>query len=261
MSFVSLRFLIFLLILFLIYYAVPKRFQWVILLLASLTFYAFAGVFGCFFILATVLTVHFGAVGLQKMTDRQAAWLKEHKAELSREERNTKKQELRKKKRLLLCTVLAFNFGILCLFKYFHFGDLTVFGFSWVIPLGISFYTFQSTGYLIDVYWENVSAERNFFKTLLFTSFFPQVTQGPISVYEDLSKELFTEHSYSYENFSRGARRFLWGMFKKLMIADFLAPYVHEVFTNYGYYSGYIALPTAYRSMRTFPATWTWPAV
>ena len=246
MSFVSLRFLAFFVLLFAVYYLVPKRLQWMVLLCASMIFYAFAGLFGCFFILSTALTVHFGALSLQKMTARQSAWLAAHKAELTKEERSEKKAALKRKKRLLLTAVLVFNFGVLCLFKYFDFGDLTVFGFSWVVPLGISFYTFQSTGYLIDVYWENVSAEPNFFKTLLFTSFFPQVTQGPISVYDDLAKELFVPHPYVYENFALGARRFFWGLFKKLMIADFLAPYVHEVFTNYAWYSGYIALLGAF---------------
>ena len=151
--------------------------------------------------------------------------------------------------------MLIFNFGILCLFKYFNlagkgfslpFGGDAAITFTFIAPLGLSFYTFQSTGYLIDVYWENVEAEHNYFKTLLFISFFPQITQGPISVYEDLSRELFREHSYSYENFSRGARRFIWGLFKKLLIADALAPYVNGVFANYVKYPGYVALAAAF---------------
>ena len=255
MSFVSLGFLLFIAVLFGAYYAVPKRFQWVILLLASLVFYTFAGYAGLLFILVTAVTIHFGALKLQSMGEKQAAWLKAHKAELSKEERNLAKQRGQRKKRLLLAAVLLFNFGILCLFKYFDlggrsfslpFGGEPVLTFTFIVPLGLSFYTFQSTGYLIDVYWENIQAEPNYFKTLLFISFFPQITQGPISVYEDLSKELFAEHTYSYQDFSRGARRFIWGMFKKVLIADALAPYVTGVFSDYASYPGYIALCAAF---------------
>ena len=246
MSFLSIRFLLFVIALVVVYYLVPKRFQWIVLLIASTVFYAFAGLFGCFFILLTATTVYAGARLLQHLADTQRTWLKEHKAELSKEERNAYKAGMTRKKRIVLTTVLVINFGVLCLFKYFDFGDLTVLGFSWIIPLGISFYTFQSTGYLVDVYWENVPAEPNYFKMLLFVSFFPQITQGPISVYEDLSAELFKEHAYSYENFSRGARRVVWGCLKKLMIAEFLAPYVREVFAHYPNYPGYIALLGAF---------------
>lgn len=255
MSFISLWFLLFTAILFVVYFAVPKRFQWMILLLASMVFYAAAGFAGLVFILATSVTIHFGALGLQAMAKRQSAYLKEHKGEMTKEERNLHKQRGQRKKRLLLAAVLIFNFGILCLFKYFDLGGRTLavllgqrqlLSFTFIAPLGLSFYTFQSTGYLIDVYWENVEAEHNYFKTLLFISFFPQITQGPISVYEDLSKELFAEHTYSYLNFSRGARRFVWGMFKKLLIADALAPYVNGIFASYTEHPGYIALAAAF---------------
>ena len=87
MSFVSLRFLLFAVILFVVYYAVPKRFQWMILLLASMVFYTVAGVAGLVFLLATSVTIHCGALGLQTMTKRQSAYLKEHKGEMTKEER------------------------------------------------------------------------------------------------------------------------------------------------------------------------------
>ncbi|MBO4288604.1 MAG: MBOAT family protein [Lachnospiraceae bacterium] len=255
MAFVSYRFLALIVILFVVYFAVPKRFQWIVLLAASLVFYASAGYVGLMFILATSVSIYCGAMGLQAISDNNAVYLKANKAEMTKEERGERKKRVQRKMRLVLAAVLLFNFGILCMFKYLHLGNVRfiammgssrLLSVSLAVPLGLSFYTFQSTGYLIDVYWGNVTAERNYFKTLLFISFFPQITQGPISVYEDLSKELFTEHSYSYLNFSRGARRFLWGMFKKMLIADALAPYVNGVFANYGEYPGYIALLAAF---------------
>ena len=118
-----------------------------------------------------------------------------------------------------MVVTLIVNFGILCLFKYFDFAlhkinsVIGFFGLSpvnntlnLVAPLGISFYTFQATGYLVDVYWGNCKAEKNFFKYLLFVSFFPQVTQGPISEYSQLSDELFSEHEFTYKNFSNGLK-------------------------------------------------------
>lgn len=102
-----------------------------------------------------------------------------------------------------------------------------------ITPLGISFYTFQTMGYVVDVYWEKCPAQRNFPKLLLFTSFFPQVTQGPISDYQQLSQQLFAQHDFKDENITFGFQRMLWGYFKKMVIADAAAPLVQTVFASY----------------------------
>ena len=146
---------------------------------------------------------------------------------------------------------LLFNLGLLCVFKYFHFALaqvnalLSLFGgagiadrFHFAVPLGISFYTFQSIGYLLDTYWEKTAAEKNYFKVLLFVSFFPQMTQGPISNFAQLSSELYSEHSFQYKNYAWGFQRMLWGFFKKMVVADALAPCVQNVFANYSQYPG-----------------------
>lgn len=88
------------------------------------------------------------------------------------------------------------------------------------VPLGISFYTFQIMGYLIDLYYGKYKAERNICKLALFTSFFPQLIQGPISRFGDLSKTLYEEHPLDWSNIRLGLERILWGYFKKLVIAD-----------------------------------------
>src|SRR5699024_8599131 len=138
-----------------------------------------------------------------------------------------------KKKRRVLVPTLVFNFGILAVLKYSGFVsenlnalfakisapvELPVFHF--LLPLGISFYTFQTMGYLIDVYREKVAPEKNIGKLALFISFFPTIVQGPIGRFQHLSKQLFEGNDFSYERTKFGVQLMLWGAFKKLVIAD-----------------------------------------
>ena len=147
--------------------------------------------------------------------------------------------------------VLLINISILCVFKYLHFVvdqiniTASLFGvheidntFNLIAPLGISFYIFQSIGYLLDVYWEKEKAEKNFFKLMLFVSFFPQITQGPIGRYDQLKEQLFSKHCFEYHNFSFGVQRILWGYMKKMVIANSMSPCVKDLFRNYVSYSG-----------------------
>ena len=115
-----------------------------------------------------------------------------------------------------------------------------------IVPLGLSFYTFQTMGYVADVYWKKTDAQKNFFKMLLFVSFFPQITQGPISNYSYLSEQLFATHPFKYKNLSRGFQRLVWGFAKKIILADLLAPYVADVFENYANYTGITVLCGAF---------------
>ena len=215
MSITSLSFIIFGMGVIIAYYLVPGRFQWCVLLIASAIFYLMAGVKSAIYVLITATSVYLATNRMQIITDRQGIYLKENKSTLTKEEKKAyKKQNKTKRKRIMVCTLLL-NIGILCVFKYFHFAleqinaIISAFGgtaingtFKLIVPLGISFYTFQSIGYLVDVYWENCTAEKNYFKVLLFTSFFPQITQGPISTYEQLNGELFQIHSFTYKNYS-----------------------------------------------------------
>ncbi len=97
------------------------------------------------------------------------------------------------------------------------------------VPMGISYYTFMSMSYIIDVYREKAEPQRNIFKYALFVSFFPQVVQGPISRYGDLSKTLYSGAAFDWDNINNGARRVLWGFFKKLVIANRLLPAVNAL--------------------------------
>lgn len=111
-------------------------------------------------------------------------------------------------------------------------------GLNWAIPVGISFFTFQAVGYMLDVYHGRVKAEKNLLDYLLFVSFFPQVMSGPISKADELLPQIKTQHKFDYEQGKQGLKYLLWGMFIKLVIADRLGLFVDTVYANYIHYSG-----------------------
>lgn len=228
--------------LILYYSLIPKRMQWVFLLILSCLFYASQSRQGLAFVCVTAVSIYFATLVMESLSQQKKRILNLHKEDWDKEQKKTYKARVSIKRKCVLCAALVLNFGLLCTFKYTEVPEF----FSWVMPLGISFYTFQSTGYLVDVYWENVSAERNFFKELLFVSFFPQIIQGPISKFDQLSPQLFGSHDYKYEDVANGSRRLLWGFAKKLLIANMLAPCVKDVFTNYPQYSGITTLIGAF---------------
>ena len=255
MSITSFSFLVFFGLLLIVYYALPRKTQWITLLCASCVFYLLGGLQNAFYILITSFSVYACTCVMQKHTDQRKAYMKANKTTLSREEKNEVKARDKQIRKRFMILCLLLNFGILCVFKYLHFIVEQInplLAAVWgspvnnlpelIIPLGISFYTFQSMGYCIDVYWENVRAEKNYFKVLLFVSFFPQIIQGPISNFQQLSTQLFSEHEYRYRNFSYGCQRMIWGFFKKIVIADILSVYVADIFANYGSYMGITAL-------------------
>lgn len=154
------------------------------------------------------------------------------------------------KKRLIWPMTLL---GILPLlvFKYYNFLNDSVSaglasvgmqfalpGLNWAIPVGISFFTFQAVGYLLDVYHGRVKAEKNLLDYLLFVSFFPQVMSGPISKAEELLPQIKSPHKFDYEQGKQGLKYLLWGMFIKLVIADRLGLFVDTVYANYIHYNG-----------------------
>ena len=158
--------------------------------------------------------------------------------------------EAKKRKRFVwLFTVL----GLLPLlaFKYYNFlnnsltAGLSAIGLkfsipnlNWAVPIGISFFTFQAVGYMLDVYHRRVKAEKNLLDYVLFVSFFPQVTSGPISTAEDLMPQIKATHTFDYEEGKQGLKQLLWGMFIKLVIADRLGMFVDTVYANYIHYNG-----------------------
>lgn len=251
MLFTSYYFIIFLVLAVILYYLIPKKFQWRLLLVASYAFYSFAGLGYLIFILSTTLTTYFTGRRLNLLQKSAEEYLKVKKEGLSKEERKSYKTKVKSKQRRWLVLCLIFNFGILAVLKYSDFTiininslfdlfkvekQLPLLGF--VLPLGISFYTFQTMGYIIDVYRGKTQCERNVFKLALFISFFPQLIQGPISRFDDLKETLLVEHHYEPKNISYGLQRILWGLFKKLVIADRLFIAVSTIVRNPEEYQG-----------------------
>jgi len=215
LSFVSAKFLIFICVALLCYFVAPKRFRWVVLLAASYAFYwLVGGLVALVVISVTSLSVFACGIWAAKL----------------RESGNSKLV-----RRIPVSVGIILNFGILALFK---FGA----AFGIVAITGISFYTFQATGYLIDIYRGKVSAEKNPLKFMLFVSFFPQLIQGPISRYSTIAEDLYAGHGFNWERARNGVKRIIWGYFLKLVIADRAAVIVSTVFADYSYYGGAVIL-------------------
>ncbi len=248
MSITSMNFILFVLALTVLYYLVPKKAQWMVLLLASAGFYCAAGLRAAIYIVITAASTYAATLAMGRVTQYQKQYLAAG-GELTKEQKAEFKKRNTLRKRWIMVAALVLNFGFLCVFKYFHFAlaqvnhVIAALGgaqiedtFQLIVPLGISFYTFQTMGYLVDVYWGKVEPQKNFAKLLLFVSFFPQITQGPISSYSQLADQLYAPHSFTYENYAWGCQRMFWGFFKKLALANVLAPWVQAVFDNYAEY-------------------------
>ena len=232
MLFNSMTFAVFLTAVFILYHIVPVRLRWIFLLAASYVFYMNLHVaYGLLLLFTTALT-YFLALGLEKAPDRAG------------------------KKRCLLGGVLPLV-GILLVFKLgapvidrlnalaeagrLSMHPLTI---KILLPAGVSFYFFQSMGYLIDVYRGKSKAERHFGYYALFVSFFPQLLAGPIGRADSLLPQLKKERSFDYENVTYGLKLMAWGYFKKLVIADVFATVVDKVYNNPYSYVGLVFIIT-----------------
>ena len=249
MSINSFSFLIFLAVCVLLYYIVPKRGQWLVLLSASAFFYLSYSPRAAVYLCVTILLTYAAARRLSTLNAAQKAAL----AEVERPQKAAVKKQWVRRKRKVLGAVLVINFLTLAVFKYFdswfHTWNLLLsaahIGFQFkplelLLPLGISFYIFQTSGYLLDVYKGKAEAEKNIFKYALFASYFPQMIQGPINRYPELAGQLTAQRRFRAENIRDGILLMIWGMLKKTFIADVLAPGVTEIYNNYGSYSGAI---------------------
>ncbi|WP_353937172.1 MBOAT family O-acyltransferase [uncultured Zobellia sp.] len=158
-----------------------------------------------------------------------------------------KYQDNKQKAKYWLWVSVAFNLGLLGFFKYFNFfvdsfiESVNALGYSiksvWtlriILPVGISFYTFQTMSYSFDIYYKKLKPTTNFVSFAAFVAFFPQLVAGPIERASNLLNQINTRRVFSYEQATSGLKLILWGFFKKLVIADSLAPIVDDIFTNY----------------------------
>jgi len=165
---------------------------------------------------------------------------------------NIPKQDSKKKQKILLLCSVFFNLGVLGVFKYYNFFieswiDLfssigydikSVWTLNIILPVGISFYTFQTMSYTIDIYRKLLNPTKDFISFASFVSFFPQLVAGPIERSVNLLPQILRKREFKYEQGVQGLRLIIWGMFKKVVIADSLAPMVNDIFGNYQDFGG-----------------------
>lgn len=211
MSFQTLEFLLFFPAVFLLHWSLPHRFRWPLLLLASWLFYFWWSPWAGLLLVGTTLVSWLCALGVHGQRGRV--------------------------RRFCLLTALAVPLGCLALFKYAGFfasiagAQLSL---RLILPVGISFYTFQTLSYVLDVYRGKTEPERHFGYYALFVSFFPQLVAGPIERPEHLLPQLRRERKLSVRDLSSGGWLLLTGYFKKLVVADLLAPLVDRVYAGPG---------------------------
>ena len=220
MSYISFLFFGFLFIALALYYIVPLKWRKYVLLCANVVFYAYAGISQIVYLAVLIVLTYFSALLLQKIA---------------------------KHRFLLLLFYLFLSAGALVYGKFINYilraissiaggAPLSV---SVIVPLGVSFFTLQAIGYVVDVYKHKYPAEKNFLKVALFMSYFPIIVQGPISRMETLSPQLFEGNKFDYTRVKQGLLLMLWGLFKKLVIANRAAMFADPIFGGYEAYSGF----------------------
>ena len=230
MSILSLEFLVLMAVLLAVYYCLPVRFRWIGLLAGSMVFYAAAGWGGLAYMGAVTLITWLAGLYMGKTRAKE-------KAAAAEEDKAQAYLAKMRRSRWLTVTVVAV-IGGMCFIKYgsFLYGpanwlhqqlctcreDLKL--WNLLAPLGLSYFTFQSVGYVVDCARGKVTPEKNPLKYLLFVSFFPQITQGPITTYKQLMPQLPSPARFEPAAFVSGFQLALWGYFKKMVLADRLAP-------------------------------------
>ena len=192
MAFNSFPFLVFILVVFVIYFIAPGRFRWFVLLIASLVFYVFSAGWMIFYIAAATLITFFAGIILDRHNVRKAELLALQPDSVTKEEKKKMVAENNQRKKVVLTAALLLVFSILGFMKYYDFAAVSISAlfsrlslgvalptYSLLLPLGISFFTFQSAGYIIDVSRGKIKADRNLAKYALFVSFFPANRTGP----------------------------------------------------------------------------------
>ncbi len=234
MLFNSLQFLIFFPIVLLVYHVLPAKVKQYWLLVASYYFYMCWNAKYALLIFASTVITFLSGILMEKIKQKDTA--------------EKKKTTLKK---WVVAGSFLINLGILFFFKYFNFTvdlltsifasmhiELNIPAFDVILPVGISFYTFQALSYTMDVYRGDIYAEKNFFRYALFVSFFPQLVAGPIERSKNLIKQLAVPKKFDWDKAKEGILLMLWGYFLKLVIADRAAIFVNTVYGRYTEFGG-----------------------
>lgn len=220
MLFNSLDYFIFLPLITILYFILNYRFRWIVLLLGSYFFYMYWKPEYILLIILSTIIDYWCGLSMSGIGEKS------------------------KRKPFLYISLIS-NLSLLFFFKYFNFfsGEINRLGgglpyLNLLLPVGISFYTFQTLSYSIDIYNGKLKAERNPGIFALYVAFFPQLVAGPIERAQNLLSQFRTNYSFDINRIKDGSKRILWGLFKKVVIADRLAFLVNEVYNNTGEYSG-----------------------
>ena len=214
MEYTSFIYVIFLAICGILYYVLPKKMQWIVLLIASLAFYVSIAQILVLYMLATTLIVYLSAMAIQRHKDD----FKSKKSALDKAERKALKEKTKAKQKRILTATVVVTIGVLAALKYCNFFGSIVNGigsifsatalvpvFKIALPLGISYYTLMSVSYIVDVYRGTIKAEKNYFRLLLFVSYFPHIMEGPFDRYDKLDAQFREPHSLDYDVIKNGA--------------------------------------------------------
>ncbi|MGN6616758.1 MAG: MBOAT family O-acyltransferase [Ilyomonas sp.] len=220
MLFNSFEFLIFFPVVTVLFFILPHKYRWLLLLIASCIFYMYFIPIYILILAGTIIIDYIAGIQIEKAQG--------------------------KKRKLYLIISLVANIGILAVFKYYNFfiGNLDRFGdFSFpllkiILPIGLSFHTFQAMSYTIEVYRGKQKAERHFGIYSLYVMFYPQLVAGPIERPQNILHQFHEKKYFNYDNVTSGLRLMMWGLFKKVVIADRLATFTDPVFNNPHDYSG-----------------------
>ena len=238
MSFTSVPFLILVAAGLLLYRLVPQKLRWCVLLAVSCVFYLSGGLSRLWYLLFTGLSTYGAGLLLGRLNARRKS--------LPPEQKKTGGAKIKNQKRLVVLAAVLLNFGLLYGVKYWDFtagainqaAGTALPQLNLVLPLGLSFYMFQSVGYVIDCFRDKYPPQRNILKYLLFVSFFPQMVQGPISRYDQLAPQLTAGKTITADDLKYGIQLAMWGYLKKLVVADRASVVVSAVFSTPEEYGG-----------------------
>lgn len=230
-----------------VYSIIPQKTKKYFLLFASMVFFWLVSGQLIIYLILTIMSVHYFGIWLDRIQGKRNAAVKA----APKEERKALKKVFLHQSRLVLLFAAVIHIGVLLVIKYSPFFTTNVNNLfallnvplqldipSYIMPIGISFFTLQAISYLFDVYRGLIKADDNIFRLALFMSFFPQIVEGPICRYGQTADQLWNVKQIEFENLKLGAQRILFGLMKKLVIADRLNPLIKEVFSNYSNYQG-----------------------
>lgn len=239
MTFVGLQFCFFCGMTILFYFLFPKKNRWLVLLFSSIIFYCTWSLKIIYYIVFSIICAYCCSIAIYNKNKKAEIYLKE--IDLSSEEKKNYMHKNKNECKLILAVGLLFILSALIFTKGYR-----LYHKSFIAPVGISYYTLSLVAYMADVYWKKIKEpEHNILKLALFAMYFPKILQGPICKFQNISKQLFDNHEFEYENLCFGIQLMLWGYFKKIVIADRLMMFVNSVFDNIDRTSGCMVVVAA----------------